>query len=274
MKIELSSARVRRIRPPAGNTACARTTPRTSPADRNATPDPARTRPSGIFLLRSLAGIAAVLLKGLAVMASPASASTADPGSDPRGDDSGINWDRWSFQFGTAIVMTNVIDDFAFGRYNRASGPAGGEIYLFQASYTIRDLSWNIAGRTFEPQLELPVVFGIANENERSPFFDTKVGVTIRWKDFPWNSWLYTNLESGSGLSYTERIYAIEEVRHPGRSRSHFKFYLPIQLTLAHPHHRQHQAVFFLHHHSGGRIFEKGGTNALGLGYRYVFRER
>lgn len=223
---------------------------------------PAR-KPISAFILAA-AMLCAGISSSPAIMA--AESVSVDEGSDGH--------DRWSFQVGTAAIMHNVIDDFVVGRFNRASGPAGGEVYLFQTSCTLRDLSWTVRERTFEPQLELPFVLGIVNENGRSPFYDIKIGLTLRWKDFPWNSHLYTNLESGVGLSYTEHVYRIERVRHPDRTRSHLKFYLPIQLTLAHPRHRQHQAVIFLHHHSGGRIIERGGTNAIGIGYRYVFRER
>jgi len=98
--------------------------------------------------------------------------------------------------------------------------------------------------------------------------------VTLRWKSFPWNHWVYTTIESGVGLTYSQHVLQIERSRHPGRDRSHLEFYWPIQLTLAHPRHRQHQLVLFLHHHSGGTIFHTGGANSLGAGYRYVFDER
>jgi hypothetical protein len=43
---------------------------------------------------------------------------------------------------------------------------------------------------------------------------------------------------------------------------------------LAHPRYREHQLVLFLHHHSGGAIFHRGGANTLGIGYRFVPGER
>jgi hypothetical protein len=182
--------------------------------------------------------------------------------------------DRWTFQVGAAFITANTIDNFLTGNVRRARGPAEGEIYLFKASYTLRDLEWNIGDRTFRPQLELPFVFGVVDERARAPWFDYNLGLTLRWKDFPWDRFLYTNLESGAGLSYSQRVFHIEEARHPGRERSHLKFYWPIELAVAHPSLRQHQFVFLLHHQSGGQLFDVGGSNHLGVAYRHVFRER
>ncbi|HPA14001.1 MAG TPA: hypothetical protein PKV75_01890 [Desulfobacterales bacterium] len=182
--------------------------------------------------------------------------------------------ERWTFQFGIAIITENVVDDFSVGRIDRAKGAAGGEMYLFSASYHLYDFDWNFREWRFRPQLELPLVFGVVNERGRSPFFDYNAAITLRWKDFPFNRFVYTNIESGVGLSYTDHVLATEQERHPERDRSHLKFYWPIQLMLAHPQRKEHQLVLFIHHQSGGHIFDVGGSNLIGIGYRYVFRER
>lgn len=147
-------------------------------------------------------------------------------------------------------------------------------MYLISASYTLHEFDWTLWGRRLRPQLELPLVLGIVNEQGRSPFFDYNAGITMRWKDFPFNRYVYTNLESGVGLSYYEHVLAIERQRHPDRDRSHLKFYWPIQLMLAHPERKEHQLVVFIHHQSGGHVFDVGGSNLFGIGYRHVFRER
>jgi hypothetical protein len=185
-----------------------------------------------------------------------------------------LDQDRWTLQFGVAMITENVIGDFSIGEFERATGDAGGEMYLFSASYNLLDFDWKLWDWRFRPQLELPMVFGVVNERGRSPFFDYNVGVTLRWKDFPFNQFIYVNLETGVGLSYSEHVMAIERERHPERDRSHLKFYWPIQLMLAHPNRKEHQLVLFIHHQSGGHIFDVGGSNMLGIGYRYVFRER
>ncbi len=182
--------------------------------------------------------------------------------------------DRWTLQLGAAVITSNAIGDISIGKVSRATGPAGGEMYLLGASYTLRDFDWVFRDRRFRPQLELPVVLGVVNERGRNPFLDYNAGITLRWKDFPFNRVVYTNLESGIGLSYTEHVLAIERKRHMRRDRSHLKFYWPIQLMLAHPERKQHQLVVFIHHQSGGHVFDIGGSNLIGIGYRYVFSER
>jgi hypothetical protein len=184
-----------------------------------------------------------------------------------------VDQDSWTLQLGVAMITSNVISDFSLGDFQRAKGPAGGEMYLLSASYTLFDFDWILLGRRFRPQLELPVVIGVVNERGRSPFVDYNLGITLRWKDLPFNRFIYTNIESGVGLSYTDRVLAIERERHPGRDRSHLKLYWPIQLMLAHPERKGHQLVVFIHHQSGGHIFDIGGSNLVGIGYRHVFRE-
>jgi len=182
--------------------------------------------------------------------------------------------DHWTLQLGVAAITSNAIGDISLGKVSRATGPAGGEMYLFSASYTLSDLDWVILGRRFRPQLELPVVLGVVDEQGRSPFLSYNAGITLRWKDFPFNRVVYTNFESGIGLSYNEHVLAIERKRHMRRDRSHLKFYWPIQLMLAHPKFKQHQLAVFIHHQSGGHVFDVGGSNLIGIGYRHVFRER
>lgn len=185
-----------------------------------------------------------------------------------------LDANRWTFQFGVAMITDNTIDDFLTLDISRASGAAGGEMCLFSASYTLYHFDWMIGNYRCRPQLELPLVIGVVDENGRTPFFDYNAGVTIRWKDFPFNNFVYMNIESGVGLSYSEHVLQVEKDRHPNRDRSHLKFYWPIQIMLAHPEHREHQLAAFIHHQSGGHIFDIGGSNLVGLGYRYVFGER
>jgi hypothetical protein len=126
----------------------------------------------------------------------------------------------------------------------------------------------------FHPQLESPVTLIIADERDRSPFLGYNAGIGIRWTDFPWNRHVATTAATALGLSYTEKIFAIERIRHPGRDRSHLKLYWPMQITFALPRHPRHQLILFNHHQSGGRIFDRGGMNAVGFGYRHVFPDR
>ena len=184
-------------------------------------------------------------------------------------------WDRWSFQLGVAMITDNTVDDLlAFESLDQPKGDARGQIYLLGASYTLHEFDATLFGTRVRPTLQLPAVLGIVDEDGRSPFFQYNLGVSVRWRDFPWNHYVYTNLETGVGLTYSEHVLGTERQRHPDRDRSHLEIYWPVELTLAHPSHREHQLVFFLHHHSGGRIFHEGGANSLGIGYRWALGER
>jgi hypothetical protein len=226
--------------------------------------------------IKAVAPLAAAWMAAASSLSGTQDAATALPSArDISADrDRKSHLDPWSLQAGVAVITANTIDDLMKGSMTRAQGPSRGEIYLFGVSYTLRDLEIGVAGRTFHPQLELPVVIGVVDERGRSRFMDYNAGLTLRWTQFPWNEVLHTNVESGVGLSYTDKVLLIERERHPTRERSHLKFYWPIEVAFALPNYRQHQAVLFIHHQSGGHIFDRGGSNHLGVAYRHVFRER
>lgn len=183
--------------------------------------------------------------------------------------------DRWSFQAGMAFITDATIDGILAGDGARATGKDEGEIYLLQTSYKLAALQPRIGKYRPKIDLELPFVLGIVDEQERdSPWLQYNVGLAARWKSFPWNKWLYTNFETGVGLTYSQYVIAAERVGHPDRERSHLEIYWPVQLMFALPKHRQHQLVLFIHHHSGGGIFHRGGANSFGFGYRFVPGER
>ncbi len=182
------------------------------------------------------------------------------------------NKDRWSLHLGVGAILDDSIDRIATGDISRAEGQEGeGDMYLIGATYTLHEFDWQVGDSVFHPQLNLPMVLTIFDEEEKGTFFGYNAGLTLRWRDFPWNSFLYTNFETGLGLTYTERVTEYERQRHPDRDRSHLKFYWPIELAFALPAYPQHQLTLFIHHHSGGHIFDVGGTNVIGLGYRYSF---
>ena len=181
---------------------------------------------------------------------------------------------RWSFQAGVGWITASTIDEVALLEGDWAEGDAGGQIYLLQVSYKLAEWEPVVFEHRGKMDLEAPFVLGVVDERRADPFMQYSGGLTLRWKQFPWNKWLYTNIETGIGLTYSQRVLAAERERHPGRERSHLEFYWPVRLMLAHPRWREHQLVFFLHHHSGGLAFHEGGANTLGLGYRYVPGER
>jgi len=177
----------------------------------------------------------------------------------------------WAFEFGVAWITSNNIAELTSGQVNIDSGRAGGEIYTLTASRRLGELRWEIGGLTFTPQVEMPLTLEIVDENGRSPFLDFNASVTVRWIDFPWNDRIKTSLAMGLGLSYSEKVYLMDIQRHEDESRSHLKFNWPIQMTFALPDNPDHQLMLFIVHQSGGHIFDRGGVNSLGLGYRRDF---
>lgn len=201
-------------------------------------------------------------------------AADEEPIAWPSGWENFGEIDRWAFRGGVATVTWNRIGELLRGKFNRATGDAGGELYLLGASYTLADLRGNFPTNEFKPQLNAVGVLGLVNENRGSPFMDYNAGLTIRWRQFPWDHVLPTTLETGVGLSYTQRVMQVERIRLPDRKRSHLKYYWPIELGFSLRSARQHQIILFIHHQSGGRVFDVGGSNHVGVGYRYGFRER
>lgn len=177
----------------------------------------------------------------------------------------------WAFEAGVAFITASNIEELATGQIDFESGSAGGLIYRLTAARQLGEFEWSIGDSVFRPQLEMPLTLEIADENGRAPFFDLNAGITLRWVDFPWNDWISTEFSMGLGLSYSEKVYLMDIARHPSRERSRWKFDWPIQLTFAHPEHPDHQFMLFIAHQSGGRIFDRGGVNSVGFGYRKGF---
>lgn len=187
----------------------------------------------------------------------------------PHDRDSGLN--AWAFEIGIAWITDKNITKLTTTGISIGDGPAGGEIYVLTASRKLGEFRWEIGGHTFKPRLELPLTLEIVDENSRSPFLDLNASLILRWVDFPWNDHVKTTIASGVGLSYSEKVYLMDRQRHPGSHRSHLKFNWPIQLTFAHPDYPNYQIMLFLIHQSGGHIFDQGGVNSLGIGYRHEF---
>lgn len=177
----------------------------------------------------------------------------------------------WAFEAGVAFITDDNVHEVFFGKYDIEGGAAGGEIYSFTASRRLGELQWDVGGRTFRPQLEVPLTLEIVDEHSRRPFLDYNASFMVRWVDFPWNRHVRTSFATGIGLSYSEKVYLMDIQRHPNEDRSHLKFNWPIQLTFAAPRYPDHQLTLFLAHQSGGHIFDEGGVNSVGIGYRFGF---
>lgn len=176
----------------------------------------------------------------------------------------------WSFEYGVSLITSDNIGEILSGTVHVDDGPAGGEIHMFTAARLLAEPEWVLFGKSFRPAIDLPLTLAVFDENARAPFADYNASIRVRWRDFPWNHLITTTFSTGVGLSYSSKIPAMDKQRHPDCNRSHLKFDWPIQLTLAHPAQPEHQLTLFIAHQSGGKIFDQGGINSIGIGYRFA----
>jgi hypothetical protein len=179
---------------------------------------------------------------------------------------------KWSFEFGVAVISDNTPADYTEPKLNKLHGPGGGETYNFTVARRIHQFEWSIGSVTLRPQLEVPARLTLVDENTGRLIPDLNLGLVLRWRDFPWNRLLRTTLAAGPGLSYSFQVWTADFQRHEeDEERSRLKFWLPIEFTVALPWYPRHQLVAFIDHQSGGTLFDRGGVDAWGLGYRFEF---
>lgn len=101
---------------------------------------------------------------------------------------------------------------------------------------------------TFYPQLEVFPSITRFEENSGDGYYNINFAGTLKWTDFSWNKYLYTTQATSLGLAYFERINSYDRENHVNEERSQWKFYWPIQLTLALPKFKRHQVVLYNDH--------------------------
>ena len=177
----------------------------------------------------------------------------------------------WSVQVGVAAIAQNDVGEIFSGGLESAEGEGAGQVYSLMLNWTAHRFHIPFRGRSLRPQFEPYLTLSLVDENGRSMFPDYNGGAGFRWVDFPWNKWVSTSFFMGVGLSYSSSVYRIDRVRHPSEERSHLKLDWPIQLTMALPRWPRSQLVLYNDHQSGGHIFDEGGVNSVGIGYRFEF---
>ncbi len=200
-----------------------------------------------------------------AISAAPTPFVETVPHTPPKSDP------RWGVFFGVAILTDDDIGEVLTGEAARAQGDMGGELYELALSYRVHRFPFRLAGCALAPELEAYGRLTLVDQNGTSLFPDYNAGIGFRWVDFPWNRWVHTTLFTAIGLSYSTEVYEVDYARHPGEERSRWKFDWPIELTLAPGPYPHHQLVLFIDHQSGGHLFDEGGVNSVGLGYRFRF---
>lgn len=208
----------------------------------------------------------------LALLSSSQGAELGGPeGPVPEVETNVFSPGNWGIQFSSAIISENSIDEVLSGDFDAAEGDARGQLYSLTLSRVVHRFGnppeWWLPSAQFEPYVTLTLV----DEKGSSLFPDYNAGIGFRIGDFPWNRWVATTFYMGLGLSYSAQVYGSDRQRHPDEDRSHLKLDWPIQLSLALPPWPQHQLVLFNDHQSGGHIFDEGGVNSVGIGYRYTF---
>lgn len=179
--------------------------------------------------------------------------------------------ERWSFSVGVAVISDTRVHDYFSLNYKDFDGPGSGLTYNLTAAYRLREFDWQLWKFRVQPQLELPFMLTLVDEDDKQMFPDYNLGLKFRWRNFPWNRYVSTTFAVGGGLSYSAKIWTADQRRHEGEHRSHLKYWLPIEFTLALPRYPQHQLMLFIDHQSGGWMFDTGGVDAWGAGYRIQF---
>lgn len=219
-------------------------------------------------------------LLALVLAALPAAAAEDAPEEPPRRSLLSLDFDtidlpmsqRWSFKVGAARFSPKAIAKIMQGDIKFSGGDEGGWLYILSASYLIGEFQLGVGDLLLRPRVEAPLTLEVFDEHARRPFLSYNAAIFGRWVDFPWNNYLRTTAGIGWGLSYTEKIPAMERRKRPEQRRSHLKFTLPVEVTFAHPRWPQHQLAVFIAHQSGGfGFFDHGGLNSVGLGYRFSF---
>ncbi|MFT3990756.1 MAG: hypothetical protein QM680_05040 [Luteolibacter sp.] len=180
--------------------------------------------------------------------------------------------DLWAYELGYAYMTQNNIEEILFeGKCELSEGEAEANFYVFTLSRRIGELSWDTGSSVFRPQMELPFTLIVVDEAARKPFLNYNFGYTMRWVDFPWNEYVKTTFAMGAGLSYSSKLMREDIDRHEGKRRSNTKIFWPLEVTFALPKYPKDALTAFIIHQSGGHIFDVGGINTVGFGYRRGF---
>jgi hypothetical protein len=179
---------------------------------------------------------------------------------------------RWSAAFAVGIIGDTTVADYADFAFDKLDGEGGGLTYNLSVSYRWHEFDLKVGRLRFRPQVEIPFMLTLVDDEKLDLAPDFNIGIMLRWRDFPWNRYIYTTVAAGAGMSYATEVWTGDYQRHPGDDdRSQWKFWLPIEASFALARYPQHQLILFIDHQSGGHIFDAGGIDAWGFGYRLLF---
>lgn len=122
--------------------------------------------------------------------------------------------------------------------------------------------------------LDIEVEGGIAKRFGEDHQIEVDLAPVVRWKQFPWNEYLYTNLRVGLvGASYVNSISSWEQENSDNGRGSRFLNFLVPELTFASAADASWESLIRIHHRSGiyGMINGvQGGSNYISVGIRFV----
>lgn len=107
------------------------------------------------------------------------------------------------------------------------------------------------------------------------PIYEWDPYFSVRWKKFPWDSFLSTSFAMGEGFSYDSRVPTVEmDTTSDSDGTRHLLNYLLFEVTAGLPRYPAWEIVARIHHRSG--VFglygaENSGSTAVGFGVRYRF---
>lgn len=178
----------------------------------------------------------------------------------------------WSFEFGVGVISDNTPNDYYKFSFDPLEGPGSGYTYNFTVARQIAEFDWKVGGAHLRPTIEVPFRLTLVDQQEGGLLPDLNLGVAFRWRNFPWNRWVAMTFSVGAGISYSSPVWTADIQRHPNQlPRSEWKWWMPMEFTLAHPKYPNYQLTAFGDHQSGGTIFDTGGVDAWGFGIRVVF---
>jgi len=230
-----------------------------------------------VDLCRPLLGSLALAISGGVADADPPGSTLADwlaetlPGGWSAPDHLILHdpADLSSWRFGAYAGMLNddYLHNLEFSPWHSAHMFLPYYLVAADATYSVMDFPYVPAG------LDLDLV--AAEHFGGQEFAEFVVVPGVRWKWFPWNDYIYTNLRVGPvGVSYDTSISRVEAAETKGGRTSQFLSALEEEVTFAPSASSKWEVFVRIHHRSGiyGRIDGvNGGTNYVTAGWRTGF---
>lgn len=169
--------------------------------------------------------------------------------------------------FGGKFVETPMEDIFLGGDLSPFNWDYGDSGFIgFSASRTVASF-WR-ERFAIETELGVGKRFGSMHESE------AWAALFLRYRDFPWNDYLYTTVAVSTGLNYANGISEEEKARAGNDRGDRLLHYLAPEITFALPENKSRELVIRFHHRSGvyGLVSDAdGGVQYLTVGLRLRF---